>query len=54
MNDLIEIVEDLETLETWAGLPGFEITMEDIMAKWLERRAEAEAFMEKQLEMELL
>lgn len=53
MNDLIEIVEDLETLNEWSGLPGFEIAMEDIMSKWMERKAEVEAFMKKQLELEL-
>jgi len=50
MNDLIEIVEDLEMIETvGTDSPGFEA----IINKWAERKAEAEAFMERQYEMEV-
>lgn len=50
MNDLIEIVEDLEMIETFGtDSPGFEA----IINKWTERKAEAEAFMERQYEMEV-
>jgi len=51
MNDLFEIVEDLESIETFGtDSPGFEA----IINKWVERKAEAEAFMERQFEMELV
>jgi hypothetical protein len=49
MNDLFEIIEDLEMIETFGtDSPGFE----EIINKWTERKAEAEAFMERQYEME--
>ena len=51
MNDLFEIVEDLESIETFGtDSPGFE----EIINKWVERKEEAEAFMERQFEMELV
>ena len=51
MNDLIEFVEDLETLETWADTPGFHQALEQILPKWRDRLAEAEAFMSQQAEL---
>ena len=49
MNDLIEIVEDLEMIETFGtDSPGFEA----IINKWVTRKADAEAEMERQYEME--
>ena len=51
MNDLFEIVEDLESIEIFGtDSPGFE----EIINKWVERKAEAETFMERQYEMELV
>ena len=48
MNDLIEIVEDLESIE----LHGTDNTaFEEIINKWMARRAEAEEFLERQYEM---
>ena len=51
MNDLLEIVEDLETLETWADTPGFHQALEQILPKWRERLVEAEAFMSQQADL---
>ncbi len=51
MNDLLEIVEDLETLETWADTPGFYQALETILPKWQERKLKAEEEMERQLSM---
>ena len=49
MQDLIEIVEDLEMIETvGVDSPGFE----HIVNKWVTRKADAEAEMERQFEME--
>ena len=48
MNELIEIVEDLEMIETvGSDSPGFEA----IIKKWRERMADAEADLERQYEM---
>jgi len=48
MNELIEIVEDLEMIETvGSDSPGFEA----IINKWRERMADAEADLERQYEM---
>jgi len=52
MNDLLEIVEDLETLEAHANTPGFELAFDVIFEKWSQRAEEAEAFMERQYNME--
>ena len=50
MNDLIEIVEDLNSIETF----GSDTTaFEDIINKWQGRLDEAEAFMERQYELEI-
>ena len=52
MNDLLEIVEDLETLEAHANTPSFDDWFDVIFEKWSERAEEAEAFMERQYNME--
>ena len=50
MQDLIEIVEDLETIT----LNGTSCTaFEEIVDKWVTRKADAEAEMERQYEMEV-
>ena len=51
MNDLLAIVEDLETLETWADTPGFHQALEVILPKWKERAARAEEEQERQMAM---
>jgi hypothetical protein len=51
MQDLLEIVEDLETLETWADTPGFHQALEVILPKWKARAAQAEEEMERQMSM---
>ena len=51
MQDLLEIVEDLETLETWADTPGFYQALEVILPKWKNRAAAAEEEAERQLAM---
>jgi len=48
MNELLEMVEDLEMIETvGTDSPGFE----HIITKWKERLADAEADLERQYEM---
>jgi len=48
MNELIEIIEDLEMIETvGTDSPGFD----HIVTKWRERMADAEADLERQYEM---
>jgi len=48
MNELLEIVEDLEMIETvGSDSPAFEA----IIAKWTERKADAEADLERQYEL---
>ena len=50
MNDLIEIVEDLESIDTF----GSDTTaFEDIINKWQARLDEAADFMERQYELEM-
>ena len=50
MNDLIEIVEDLENIDTF----GSDTTaFEDIINKWKSRLFEAEDFMSRQYELEM-
>jgi hypothetical protein len=50
MNDLIEIVEDLESIQVF----GAETTaFEEIVQKWAVRKEDAELEMEKQMELDL-
>jgi hypothetical protein len=51
MQDLLEIVEDLETLAELEGTPGFWAAFEDIAPKWQERKIKAEEDMERQFTM---
>ena len=51
MNELLEMIEDLETLETWADTPGFHQALEVILPKWRARAAQAEEEAERQLAM---
>ena len=50
MNDLIEIVEDLETI-TVNGTSN--TAFEEIVDKWVTRKADAEAEMERQYQLDL-
>jgi len=52
MNDLIEIVEDLETIQTLTSHPALEETIERILEKYEVRKIELEEEMERQYEME--
>ena len=50
LNDLIELVEDLEAIETY----GTETTaFEDIICKWMARRDEQIEFAARQLEFDI-
>ena len=51
MNDLLEMIEDLETIQTLTNHPALEETIERILAKYDERRADWEADLERQYEM---
>jgi len=52
MNDLIEMIEDLETIQTLVNHPALEDTIERILEKYEERKDAWEAEMERQYEME--
>jgi len=54
MQDLIEIVEDLETLAELEGTPGFWMAFEDIAPKWQERKRQAEEEMERQFTLDFM
>ena len=53
MNDLIEMIEDLETISTMTMHPALEETIERIMQKYEERIEDLEAEMERQFELEV-
>jgi hypothetical protein len=53
MNDLIEMIEDLETIQTLTMHPALEETIERILTKYEERKTDLEAEMERQYEMEV-
>jgi len=53
MNELIEMIEDLETISTMTMHPALEETIERILTKYEERQADLEAEMERQYEMEV-
>jgi len=52
MNELLEMIEDLETIQTLTMHPALEETIERILTKYEQRREDLEAEMEKQFEME--
>ena len=52
MNELLEMIEDLETIQTMTMHPALEETIERILTKYEQRREDLEAEMEKQFEME--
>ena len=53
MNDLLEMIEDLETISTMTMHPALEETIENIICKYIARKEDLEAEMERQYEMEL-
>jgi len=53
MNDLIEMIEDLETIQTMTMHPALEETIERILTKYEERKVDLEAELERQYEMEV-
>jgi len=53
MNDLIEMIEDLETIQTLTMHPALEETIERILTKYEERKDAWEAELERQYEMEV-
>jgi len=52
MNELLEMIEDLETIQTLVNHPALEDTIERILQKYEERKDDLEAEMERQYEME--
>jgi len=54
MNDLIEFIEDLETIQTLTNHPALEETIERILTKHEERLADYEADMARQHELDLV
>jgi len=53
MNELIEMIEDLETISTMTMHPALEETIERILEKYELRKEDLEAEMERQYEMEV-
>ena len=53
MNELIEMIEDLETIQTLTSHPALEETIERILSKYEQRQADWEAELERQYVMEL-
>ena len=51
MNELLEMIEDLETIQTMTMHPALEETIERILNKYEERRADLEADLERQYEL---
>ena len=53
MQELLEMIEDLETIQTMTMHPALEETIERILTKYEERKTDLEAEMERQYEMEV-
>jgi hypothetical protein len=53
MNELIEMIEDLETINSLTMHPALDETVERILQKYEERKEAWEAEMERQYEMEV-
>ena len=51
MNELLEMIEDLETIQTLTNHPALEETIERILQKYEERKDAWEAEMERQYDM---
>ena len=53
MNELIEMIEDLETINSLTMHPALDETVERILQKYEQRKTDLEAEMERQFEMEV-
>ncbi len=53
MNDILEMIEDLETIQTLTMHPALDETVERILTKYEQRKDDLEAEMERQYEMEV-
>ena len=53
MNELIEMIEDLETINSLTMHPALDETVERILQKYEQRKEDLEAEMERQFEMEV-
>jgi len=51
MNELLEMIEDLETIQTMTMHPALEETIENILQKYEQRKDDLEADMERQYEL---
>jgi hypothetical protein len=51
MNDLIEMIEDLETIQTLTSHPALEETIENIICKYIARKEDLEADLERQYDL---
>ena len=51
MLELLEMIEDLETIQTLVMHPALEDTIAEILAKYDQRKEDLEAEMERQFEM---
>ena len=54
MNELLEMIEDLETIQTLTMHPALEETIERILAKYEQRREDLEADMARQFDMDFM
>jgi hypothetical protein len=53
MNELLEMIEDLETINSLTMHPALDETVERILGKYEERKEAWEAELERQFEMEV-
>ena len=54
MLDLIEMIEDLETIQTLTMHPALEETIENIICKYIARKEDLEAEMARQFELDFM
>mgnify|MGYP007089912004 CR=1 FL=1 len=54
MNDLLEMIEDLETIQTMTMHPALEETIERILTKYDQRREDLEADMARQFDLDFM
>ena len=54
MNDILEMIDDLNAIETLVGHPAFEETLDRIREKYQDRFAYYEQEMERQFEMNFM
>ena len=53
MNDILEMIEDLETIQTLTMHPALDETVERILTKYEQRKDDLEEERERQYEMEV-